>query len=71
MTKPIIFDGYEHREMTDTEFAAYQQLQKDLAQEQAARDAEQTAKEAAQRSARNKLAALGLSVDEINALIGL
>jgi hypothetical protein len=40
------------------------------AEEQAARKAEQDAKDAAKESAKSKLAALGLSDTEISALIG-
>jgi len=70
MANPIIFDGTEHREMTNAECAAYQQTQADLAAEQAERDAADADKAAAAASGRAKLAALGLTNDEINALLG-
>ena len=51
--KPITFDGQNHREMTDAEYA---QWQADAA--------------AARASAIAKLAGLGLTPDEIAALVG-
>lgn len=64
ITKPIIQIDDEVREMTDTEFTAYKEQQKAYATAQAAEDA----KVAARVSALAKLAALGLTADEIAAL---
>jgi len=66
MTKPTIFDGTEPREMTDAEHA---QWQADNAA-QAAQAATVEAKAAARSSALAKLAGLGLTDDEIVALVG-
>ena len=64
--KPITFDGQNHREMTDAEFAQWQaDAAVAAAQEQAVAD---TA--AARASAIAKLAGLGLTPDEIAALVG-
>lgn len=63
MSKPIIFDGYEHREMTETEFAEWCEL----GEEVAARQAEADAKAATRAAA---LAKLGLTDAEIAALFG-
>ncbi len=54
------------REMTDAEYVAWQAQQ---AQNEALLQAE-TAKQAARQTALNKLAALGLTADEIKALVG-
>jgi DNA-binding transcriptional regulator YhcF (GntR family) len=53
------------REMNDQEFADYQKLNADWLAEKEKRDAA----EAAKASAIEKLAALGLSVDEVSALL--
>lgn len=72
MTKPIIkivniSTGEEiEREMNAKELAQYEAH---LAAEEAKRE-EQAAKEAARQSALDKLAALGLSVEEISAITG-
>lgn len=66
MANPIIHDGETHREMTDAEYAEWQTLWLDV-QAQAATAA---AAEAAAASGRTKLAALGLTADEIAALVG-
>jgi hypothetical protein len=65
MTKPIVNDNGNEREMTDAEYAQYQIDAADAAaQQQAAADAD-----AARASAIAKLAGLGLTPDEIAALI--
>jgi len=63
-SKPSIQIGSEVREMTDAEHA---QHQKDVADEQTA-TATLAAQAAAKKSAEKKLAALGLTADEIAAL---
>lgn len=66
MSRPIVQIGTETREMTDAE---YTQWQLDA---QAAEDAQAAivAKQLARESALAKLAALGLTNDEIAALVG-
>ena len=65
MTKPIVNDNGNEREMTDAEYAQYQIDAADAAaQQQAAAD-----EDAARASAIAKLAGLGLTPDEIAALI--
>jgi len=71
MPNPIIFDGTGHREMTDAEHIALQQVRADMAAEQAERDAAEADKAAAAASGRAKLADLGLTDDEIKALLGV
>lgn len=66
MPRPMIQDGHETREMTAAEYAEWQQLQADLAAQAAAQEAAVAAK----ASAKAKLAALGLTEEEINALTG-
>jgi DNA-binding NarL/FixJ family response regulator len=61
MAKPLIQIDDEVREMTDEEFNAYKALQTANAEAQAEADA----KVAARQSALAKLAALGLTADEI------
>lgn len=68
MAYPIIFDGTQHREMTEAEYADYVKLQNDLAQEQAEKDKAAADKAAAAASGRAKLKALGLTDEEITAL---
>jgi hypothetical protein len=63
MTKPITFDGHEHREMTDDEHAQYK-----LDEAEALAKAETKAAQAVARQA--VLDKLGLSADEIQALLG-
>jgi len=66
MTKPLVHDGGIEREMTADEYAEWQALCDDVeAQAQATADPA-----AAAASGRAKLAALGLTDDEINALLG-
>ncbi len=66
MTKPIVFDGVTNREMTDAEHAQWQADAADAAaQQQAAADAA-----TARASAVAKLTGLGLTADEIAALLG-
>lgn len=70
MSHPIIHDGYDHRAMTDQEYADWQQLCADVEKQKEAA-AEAAAKEAAAKtSARAKLKALGLTDAEIAALVG-
>ena len=62
-TKPIVFDGAEHREMTDVEFAQYEADQiTNKAQVKAAAD-----KAKAKQAVLDKL---GLTADEVTALLG-
>ena len=63
MTKPITFDGNEHREMTDEEHAQYL-----LDQAEAQAKSEAKAAQAAARQA--VLDKLGLTADEAAALLG-
>lgn len=65
MTKPLVQIGDNIREMTAEE---YEQHKKDVAQETAQREA-LAAQTAARASALAKLAALGLTDDEIAALL--
>jgi hypothetical protein len=65
MTTPIIHDGYNVRPMTEAEHAEYLALCDELAAEEK-RQADAKAK---RQSARAKLAALGLTDDEVAALI--
>ena len=66
MTKPNIQIGNEVREMTDAEYAQWQTDAANAAtQQQAATDAA-----AARQSGLAKLAGLGLTDDEISALVG-
>ena len=64
MTKPFIQIGDEVREMTDDEFATHQKFQADELKRQEEIGAKVKAKEAAQA----KLAALGLTVEDLQAL---
>ena len=61
-TKPIVFDGADHREMTDTEFAQYEADKITNAAEADALAAKNTARQAV-------LAKLGLTADEVAALL--
>lgn len=65
MTTPLTHDGNQARPMTDDELAAYEAAcdSAEKAQNEAA------AVKAARKSARAKLAALGLTDDEVAALI--
>ena len=63
MTTPIIYDGNEHREMTETEHAQYK-----IDQAEAAANAAAKAVKAAERQA--VLDKLGLTADEAAALLG-
>jgi len=66
MAKPSIQIGSEAREMTDAEYAQWQiDVDMETAQQQAAADAAAT-----RASAIGKLAGLGLTPDEIAALVG-
>ena len=66
MTKPTIFDGEKHRLMTKAEHEQY--LEDCAGFEAAAVTADQLA--AARVSALAKLAKLGLTTTELNALVG-
>ena len=74
MSKPmvVIHDAATgetvEREMTDAEFAQYEQDQRDWAKAEADRLAAQQSQEAAKASAAAKLKALGLSDEEVAAL---
>jgi hypothetical protein len=70
MTMTKINDNGIDRDMTPDEKANYDAWVKVAQQEQAAAAAAKDAKAAALVSARTKLAALGLSDDEIAALLG-
>jgi len=63
MTKPITFDGYQHREMTDVEHAQYKL---DVA------EAEAQAKAAADKATQKQavLDRLGITADEAALLLG-
>ena len=63
MTKPIIFDGTEHREMTKAEHDQYKLDQAGAEAQAEARIAKATARQAA-------LDKLGLTADEVEALFG-
>jgi hypothetical protein len=60
--KPIIFDGAEHREMTDDEYAQYE-VDQVANKAQAKADADRAALKTA------TLAKLGLTADEVAALL--
>jgi hypothetical protein len=64
MTRPNIQIDDLVREMTDEEYANYQGIQTETAEA----EARQEAKQAARQSALAKLAALGLTEEEIGAL---
>ena len=66
MTKPFIQIGDEVREMTDAEYAQWQTDNEAHAAQAAAVEAQA----AARASALTKLADLGLTDDEISALVG-
>jgi len=66
MTNPNTFDGTKLREMTDAEYAQWETDNATQAEQAAAVEA----KAAARVSALAKLAGLGLTDDEIAALVG-
>jgi hypothetical protein len=73
MTKPIVriytaVDKYIDREMNDTEFAQYETDQATDIIRQAAAEAAAAAEEAAKVAAQAKLTALGLTVEDLQAL---
>ena len=74
MAKPIVrihnteTDEVIDREMTDDEFAQYQINQADYQVAEAAEQAEAEAKAKAKAAAEGKLAALGLTTDDLRAL---
>ena len=67
---PRINDNGTDRDMTTAEIAVYEQAAADAQAEAAARQAAADAHEAARVSAKAKLAALGLTQAEVNAIIG-
>jgi len=67
IVKPIIFDGETNRPMTADE---YVQWQKDNAETQAAAQAEADALAAKQAARQAVLDKLGLTADEVQALLG-
>jgi len=69
MTYRINDNGVD-RDMTDAEIVAYKAAQKSIDDATAARQSAAADKAAAAASGRAKLAALGLTDDEINALLG-
>lgn len=58
------------RAMTKEELAAHAKMAEQAAEQRAKEEAEAKAKEEAKASALTKLTALGLSVDEVKAIIG-
>jgi len=68
MTRLILQDGDKVREMTDAEHAQYLLDQTEATARQEAADTATAATAAAKKSALKKLAALGLTADEIAAL---
>ncbi|MBM4179730.1 MAG: hypothetical protein FJ211_10450 [Ignavibacteria bacterium] len=70
MAHPVIFDGNNHREMNDAEYADWQTYCADLAMRAEAALEQAAAQAAAAASGRAKLAALGLTDAEIAALLG-
>ena len=70
MTKPLTQIGDEVREMTESEHAAYLACFVEVAQNETAAQQAATAAAAARVSALAKLAGLGLTDDEISALVG-
>jgi len=68
MTRLILQDGDKVREMTDAEHAQYLLDQTEATARQEAADTATAAIAAAKKSAYKKLAALGLTADEIAAL---
>lgn len=70
MTRPIVHDGFQHREMTSSEFAEWQTLSQEISDRRAAEVAAVEAIAAAKASAKAKLAALGLTEAEVSALLG-
>jgi len=70
MTRPITNDNGVHREMTQDEYDAYLATVQAAEAHAAARRAAADAAAAAKESAKAKLAALGLTEAEVNAIIG-
>lgn len=66
MTKPLIQIGNEVREMTELEYEQWQLDNTQIAADRAAAEAMQIQR----NNALSKLAALGLTADEIAALVG-
>jgi len=66
MERPNVFDGQNTRPMTDAELAQYELDQIEIAKQNAA----QADAAAARASALAKLEGLGLTPDEIEALVG-
>lgn len=63
MKSPVTHDGKTVREMTANEYAEYQQLSEEI-------EARNLSVVFAKESAKAKLAALGLTEAEVNAIIG-
>ena len=70
MTKPLTQIGDEVREMTDSEHAAYIACFVEVAENETAAQETAAAAAAARASAIAKLAGLGLTEAEVNAIIG-
>ena len=68
MSKPLIQIGTEVREMTDEEFAQYEANQAAAEAEKIAEAEALAAEEAAKTAAQAKLTALGLTVEDLQAL---
>jgi len=66
----IINDNGINRPMTADEVAAWEQIQVDVQLAETEKAAQIAAKESAKESAKAKLAALGLTEEEVNAIIG-
>jgi F0F1-type ATP synthase assembly protein I len=58
------------RHMTEAESLAFDAFRKDSLEKRLAKEAQEAAKQSAKESALTKLAALGLSADEVSAILG-
>ena len=58
------------RDMTEAESLAFDAFRKDSVEKRLAKEAQENAKELAKESALAKLAALGLTEDEVSAIVG-
>ena len=67
MTKPIVFDGYEHREMTDAELSQWELDNANNDKERKARAKAETDKATAKQVV---LERLGITADEAALLLG-
>lgn len=70
MSRPIIFDGYVQRAMTEQEFGEWQTLCEQIKAQKQSQIEFANNQAAAKASARAKLAALGLTETEITTLVG-